>query len=201
MGMGPAAALHRFWFDNPELTSDYYEWLLTRHFLKPDPSRDAQCRSTFAPLLADLRFQSFSRCRRTPRGNLALILLLDQVPRIAFRGTPQAYAYDHLAQDLALRSLNTTFESRLSLPERIFLYLPLSHSENITHQHLAVERFEQLQRLVPEPLQPLTSVVVREAHEQRDTLLKYGHFPDRARADSTLQAPSATLRAERSRVP
>lgn len=77
----------------------------------------------------------------TPAGVLALCILLDQAPRNMFRGTPRAFATDALA--LAFATDAIAREQDLMLPEdqRLFIYLPFEHSEQIEDQRLAVRLF------------------------------------------------------------
>ncbi|MGL5608545.1 MAG: DUF924 family protein, partial [Aeromonas veronii] len=69
-----------------------------------------------------------------PSGRLALILLLDQLPRNIHRGTPAAFAQDPLARDLCLKGLSIGADKSLSPLERVFFYLPLEHAESREQQ-------------------------------------------------------------------
>ena len=64
-----------------------------------------------------------------PRGRLALIVLLDQFTRNAFRGTTGAYNFDELAVRLCREGLAEGADLALTPIERHFFYLPLLHSE------------------------------------------------------------------------
>src|SRR5579884_2651250 len=50
---------------------------------------------------------------KTPEGALALVLLLDQIPRNIFRGTPRAYATDMRARAAAERAMAKGFDRAL----------------------------------------------------------------------------------------
>jgi uncharacterized protein (DUF924 family) len=76
---------------------------------------------------------------RTPEGSLALLILLDQFPRNAFRGTARVYATDALARVLAQRAIAAGQHLRVPEPLRDFFRLPLSHSEWPPDQQRAVE--------------------------------------------------------------
>src|SRR5438105_1422107 len=56
----------------------------------------------------------------TPRGRLALIILLDQFPRYLFRKSPDAFKCDDNAQDLCLEGLRNKMDQSLTLIERVF---------------------------------------------------------------------------------
>ncbi|MGB8225000.1 MAG: DUF924 family protein, partial [Polyangiales bacterium] len=91
--------------------------------------------------------------RGTERGALAYILVLDQFSRNMFRGTPMMFAADDLARDACRESLASGFDTRLSFDERVFLYLPLEHSEAMADQLRSVEMFKQLLDRAPAPLE------------------------------------------------
>ena len=169
--------LHEFWFGDIEITPEYYERQLKRWFWGNNPELDRVCREEFAPLL-DQEFL----IPENPRDYLSLILLLDQVPRNAFRGSPRSFEYDHFAQKLSLAALGTKFESELTLPERIFLYMPLEHAEDLKLQELAVEKFFELHRLAPKEIRAWTQLGVDKAIEHQKTIQDFGHFPKRARS-------------------
>src|SRR5882724_10902950 len=63
-------------------------------------------------------------------GALSLLLLLDQVPRNIFRGTPRAYATDAAARAAADRALERGFDQMVMPAWRLFFYMPFHHSEN-----------------------------------------------------------------------
>ncbi len=80
----------------------------------------------------------------TPRGTLALILLLDQFPRNMFRGTARAFATDQKALRVAKQAVAHRSDRELTTTERAFIYLPFEHSENLDDQHDALRLFGQL---------------------------------------------------------
>jgi uncharacterized protein (DUF924 family) len=73
----------------------------------------------------------------TPRGRLALILLLDQGSRVIGRGTAAGFASDPAARALTHAALAAGDEAGLRPIERAFLYLPLMHSEDLGDHVLA----------------------------------------------------------------
>jgi uncharacterized protein (DUF924 family) len=77
--------------------------------------------------------------REHPEGCLASVILLDQVPRNVFRGTPRAFASDPAARDLAKLAIERGYDAGLDKDQRLFLYLPLEHSEDLADQRLSVE--------------------------------------------------------------
>lgn len=82
---------------------------------------------------------------RTVQEYLAAIILVDQFPRHIFRGTANMYQSDVEAVALAQMALHK-FEHRnqLNLAERMFLYMPLMHSENLADEQKMAELFANL---------------------------------------------------------
>ena len=69
---------------------------------------------------------------------LALIIALDQFPRNMFRGSPQQFATDTKAAQLTKAALAKEWENGFNDSQKLFLYLPLMHSENLDDQKLCV---------------------------------------------------------------
>ena len=82
----------------------------------------------------------------SPETALALLLLLDQVPRNIFRGTPRAYATDAAACAVADRALERSFDQMVPPTWRLFFYMPFHHSEDLADQHRSVALFDALPR-------------------------------------------------------
>jgi uncharacterized protein (DUF924 family) len=103
-----------------------------------------------------------------PEGALALMILLDQFPRNVFRGTAHMYATDPLARYFAGHAIERGLDQRLQGEIRVFLYLPLMHSEALADQERAVA----LSR-------PLGGVYLDSAVDHRDIIARFGRFPHR----------------------
>ena len=109
-----------------------------------------------------------------PEGALALVLLLDQIPRNIFRGTPRAYATDAAARAAADRALERGFDRPFPLVWRRFFYMPLHHSENLEDQHRSRELFQALPR-DPDRAGSLR----RYGHPYVEVIERFGRFPHR----------------------
>ncbi|PTS78091.1 DUF924 domain-containing protein, partial [Aeromonas sp. HMWF036] len=105
---------------------------------------DALLASRFGELAEAAAKGSLAHWADLPSGRLALILLLDQLPRNIRRGTPAAFAQDPLARDLCLKGLSIGADKSLSPLERVFFYLPLEHAESREQQARSVALFEAL---------------------------------------------------------
>jgi uncharacterized protein (DUF924 family) len=99
---------------------------------------------------------------------LALVILLDQFPRNAFRGTPRMYASDPQALRLANQMVQTGIDRAVDAALRVFCYLPFEHAENPADQATSV----RLQTPLGEPW-------LAHAIEHRDIIQRFGRFPHR----------------------
>lgn len=167
-----------FWFgplNNPE---DYPE-SKSEQWFTVDKAFDAEIRSRFGDLVNSASKKDLETWKKTPKGRLALIILLDQFPRNIYRNTPQAFAYDCIAQALTLEGLTVNDDKKLFPIERVFFYLPLEHAENLELQELSVEKFKDLVSNLPEaqksPYQSFLDYAVRHY----EIIAKFGRFPHR----------------------
>ncbi|MGU5543349.1 DUF924 family protein [Aeromonas veronii] len=113
-------------------------------------------------------------------GRLALILLLDQLPRNIHRGTPAAFAQDPLARDLCLKGLSIGADKSLSSLERVFFYLPLEHAESREQQARSVALFEALAaEQAGTPSQATFAGFADFARRHQVIIERFGRFPHR----------------------
>lgn len=108
---------------------------------------------------------------------LALILLLDQLPRNLFRGTPEAFAGDDRAAMLCLAGVQAGLDRELQAIERSFFYMPLQHAEDPVTQDVAVSLFEALAEEHPDL--PAFAGFAKYARLHRDLVHRFGRFPHR----------------------
>ncbi|MGL6409169.1 DUF924 family protein [Aeromonas veronii] len=115
-----------------------------------------------------------------PSGRLALILLLDQLPRNIHRGTPAAFAQDPLARDLCLKGLSIGADKSLSPLERVFFYLPLEHAESREQQARSVALFDALAtEQAGTPAQATFVGFADFARRHQVIIERFGRFPHR----------------------
>lgn len=139
------------------------------HWFARSEAFDADIRRRFAVLYEHVRDGAHADWKDSPRGLLALIIILDQFPRNMFRDSPQAFASDDLALTLAQLAIAKGFNVRLGPHERVFLYLPLEHAEKMDVQEQSVARFGELG--IAENLD--------YAIQHRNIIERYGRFPHR----------------------
>jgi len=137
----------------------------------------------FAPLVAAARSGGLGDWRTSARGRLALILVLDQFPRGLFAGTPDAYACDPRALEIAEEGLRNGHYAALAHPwEKIFFMLPLGHTEGPDHAERltrVVAMAERIAREAAAALQPLYQHSVRQARANLELIAHFGRFPHR----------------------
>jgi uncharacterized protein (DUF924 family) len=138
-----ARALIDFWFappGHPERERHRDIWF------KSTEEFDAALRREF---LADYEIAAaggLGAWEASPEGALALVLLLDQVPRNIFRGSARTYATDPAARVVADRALARGFDRIVPPAWRLFFYMPFHHSENIVDQQRSIKLSETLPR-------------------------------------------------------
>ena len=115
----------------------------------------------------------------SPSGRLALILLLDQLPRAIHRDTPGAFAQDAKARKLAGQGLESGADRLLRPIERLFFYLPFEHSEDLADQDRSVELYRELVSSVPPAQRETFAAFVDYAARHRDVISRFGRFPHR----------------------
>lgn len=115
----------------------------------------------------------------TPRGNLARVLLLDQFTRNVYRRQGRAFAGDPLAQKLVADALDRGDDRALLLTERIFLYMPLEHAEDLASQARCLALFEKLAAEAPDGLVDAFRGFVGYAERHRAIIERFGRFPHR----------------------
>jgi uncharacterized protein (DUF924 family) len=138
-----------------------------------DEAFDSECRARFLPLHERAATGELSAWRNRAAECLALILLLDQLPRNMFRGTRRAFATDTLALEAARHALAQGFDEDMLPVERLFLYLPFEHSERLADQIAACELTQPLEGFAE------TGDAYRYALAHRRIIERFGRFPHR----------------------
>ncbi|MBL0472413.1 DUF924 domain-containing protein [Aeromonas veronii] len=141
---------------------------------------DALLASRFGELAEAAAKGSLAHWADAPSGRLALLLLLDQLPRNIHRGTPAAFAQDPLARDLCLKGLSIGADKSLSPLERVFFYLPLEHAESREQQARSVALFEALAaEQAGTPAQATFAGFADFARRHQVIIERFGRFPHR----------------------
>jgi uncharacterized protein (DUF924 family) len=139
---------------------------------------DAECRARLGGAHHAAARRELDGWMSAADGALALLLLLDQIPRNIFRGSAHAFATDGLARHFARLALDAGHDAAFEPALRAFFYLPFEHSESPADQARSVALFEAL-----------GDANYRDyAVAHRDVIARFGRFPHRNAAlgrDST----------------
>jgi uncharacterized protein (DUF924 family) len=140
---GPAKAgeVLDFWFGR-EGEPGYGEF--REAWFTKDPEFDQRVRDRFEALHQAAAAGELDDWKEEARSCLALVILLDQLPRNMYRGDPRSYATDYKAQETAEHAVDRAFDRELPAFQRMFLYMPFMHSEDLAHQRRSVELFRAL---------------------------------------------------------
>ncbi|RJG42276.1 DUF924 family protein [Motilimonas pumila] len=123
-----------------------------------------------------------AKWQQTDRGTLALIILLDQFSRTIYRGKSQAFAQDAQALKLAKEAIAKGVDLRLKADEKLFLYLPLEHSEQLEDQAQCVALFEDLLAHTGSEYHSISANYLQFAEQHLDIIRQFGRFPHRNEA-------------------
>lgn len=115
----------------------------------------------------------------SPRGTLALIIALDQLPRNVYRGQARAFATDARAVAVATTGMARRFDRELALVERVFFYIPFEHAEDLVLQDRCVRLYRELDAAAPPGFRELTAQCVTAGEEHREVVRRFGRFPNR----------------------
>ncbi len=173
-----------FWFGPDPLAPQNLPDRLQLWFGSDDPpeavaARDAAVISRFGALMEAAALGELDRWSGSPHRLLALILLLDQFPRHAWRGRALAFSRDQKALALALDGLQTGADAALSLVQRLFLYLPLQHAESPEIQEESVAAYRRLLADSPVGQREFFARSLAFAEQHRRIVQRFGRFPHR----------------------
>lgn len=116
---------------------------------------------------------------KTPRGRLALIILFDQFPRYLHRRSPDAFAYDKIAQQLCEEGLHDRMDKALTLIERVFFYMPLVHAEDAERQEQSIRLYQNLVALSMNETTQIYQLFLAYAYAHFRVIKEFGRFPQR----------------------
>jgi uncharacterized protein (DUF924 family) len=156
-------------------------------WFRRDDAFDALLRERFGHLVRPAREGRLDDWAQDPKGALALVLLLDQLPRNLFRGTADAFASDAKARSVARCAIfERRFHRDLTPVECVFLFLPFEHSEGLADQELSVALFEGLRG---DPRLGGPDGAVDFAWRHLEVIRRFGRFPHRNTAVARVNTP------------
>jgi len=140
---------------------------------------DGECTGRFAATLEAAMRGELEHWKESPRGRLALIILLDQLSRNIYRGTPGAFQQDGRALAACREGIEQGHDEQLSPMERSFFYMPLEHAEDREVQALSVRLFESLAQESSAEWREQLEANAGYARQHWDIVEKFGRFPHR----------------------
>ena len=155
-----------FWFGEPGADGSLPK---RQEWFRKDPAFDAAIAEGFGGDCEKAARGDLDALMATAEGCLALLILLDQFPRNMFRGSRLAFATDGKAREVTRHALKHGFDAALAPVQRVFLYLPLEHSEDLADQERMVALAEALG----------DADLVDYAVRHRDIIARFGRFPHR----------------------
>jgi len=167
-----------FWFGDDLSTADAVAGRSATWF-RADPDFDRAIRERFGDWPDRALAGELDHWLKSARGTLALVLVLDQLPRNLHRGTPRAFAYDARALEVAEDALRRGVDDVLHPVEAAFVYMPLEHAEDRALQDRCVELFTQLAASCPIEFADQLAEYRNYAERHRDVVKRFGRFPHR----------------------
>ncbi len=130
-----------FWFgrEGEEGYGEFREAWFSRN-----PDFDHEIRDRFEDIYGEAVAGGLEAWKEEAESCLALVVVLDQFPRNMFRGDARMYAADHLALAAARHAVERAYDRELPPFQRMFVYLPFEHSEDLDDQRFSMELFRGL---------------------------------------------------------
>ncbi len=171
MGIATSGEILDFWFLPPGAPG---HGRFRGEWFRKDAAFDAAIRARFLPTVAAALAGGLAEWEAAPRDALALLLVLDQLPRNLFRGEARAFAGDERARRLAGGMLEKGWDRALNGVERLFVYLPFEHGESLADQARSLALFAALAAE-----QPGFDDVLDYARRHHEVIARFGRFPHR----------------------
>lgn len=105
------------------------------------PEFDAELREKYLNTYQAALKGELSSWEDSPRGSLALVICLDQLPLNMFRNKPESFAGEEPSRQVAARAIAKDFDQKLDDEQKAFLYLPYMHSEDLADQDRVLDLF------------------------------------------------------------
>jgi uncharacterized protein (DUF924 family) len=152
---------------------------VSARWYKKDETFDREVRVRFEVTWHRVRAGEYDTWLSTARGRLAYVLVLDQLSRNMFRNSARAFEGDEQALEAAERGVELGHDLDLHGDERVFLYMPFMHSENLVVQARGVELFRAFRDAAEGRLREHVNRSLRYAERHRDIIAEWGRFPHR----------------------
>lgn len=184
-----------FWFGSADQAGQPAQDRMQLWF-QGGPEVDRDIGERFGADLARARRGELDAWANTPRGRLALIVLLDQFSRNIHRGSGEAFASDAQSLKLTLDGLANGHDQPLSCFEQMFFVLPLEHAEDLAMQDRMIAYLDSWSQRLPEALQGMGKGAREFAQMHRAVIARFGRFPTRNAALGRTSTPEEAAHIE-----
>ena len=159
-----------FWFDGPDGAA---RGRVRGEWFGKDPAFDDAIRRAFGALIERALAGECDHWALDAGTAPALVLVLDQFTRNAFRDTPRMFAGDAKALATARRIVAEAWDRDYDSLRRWFCYLPFEHSESLDDQRESLRLFGQLRD------DPLAGGAWPWAVRHHEVIERFGRYPHR----------------------
>ena len=121
----------------------WYAEIPPRNWFIKDATFDTMLKRRFGEIHQQAAAGELSHWRKTPLGQLAEIIVLDQFSRNLCRDSPAAFACDGQALVLAQTAIASGADLALLPKQKAFMYMPFMHSESALIHQQAMQLFKQ----------------------------------------------------------
>jgi uncharacterized protein (DUF924 family) len=166
--------IYAFWFGDS--VTDDLDAERIRMWMQQSDDTDRAIGQRFGSLLEDAASVDWNLDELTREEAVALVVLFDQFPRNLHRTSSEAYAYDHIARDLARRLISSGWE-RFTPMEQLLLGLPFAHHEDLEDQAYALKLATEI--VIAAPHDQGAQRVLDQAIRHRELIRRFGRFPHR----------------------
>ena len=167
-----------FWFKEQALSAPQIDRRMDIWFGE-NPDFDDEIEAEFSDDVADASQGKLDHWADTPRGRLALIILIDQFRRNIYRNTKRAFSKDRLALKLCVEGAMERKDRGLTPIQKVFFYMPLQHAESRKVQAKSVDLYNRLADTVSPTYRATFLTVAQFAELHKDIIDQFGRFPHR----------------------
>lgn len=168
-----------WWFGADHGTASEVAAARQRLWFGKRDSQDREAEARFGALVEQALAGGLQDWTQDPQGWLAQLILLDQLPRMIFRDTPQAFAGDSRARALLGEGLERGWDLQLLPIQRVFAYLVFEHAEDPHLQTRAVSLFRGLLSEAAADEGALFADFLDFAERHQRVIARFGRFPHR----------------------
>ena len=167
-----------FWFKEHALSAPQIDRRMDIWF-GADPIFDHEITKEFANDVELASAGKLDYWAESPRGRLALIIMIDQFRRNIHRNTAQAFSKDTAALKYCVEGAMKKHEQDLAPIEKVFFYMPLQHAESRKVQSKSVLLYERLIASASPTYRETFETVLQFAELHKDIVDQFGRFPHR----------------------